>query len=644
MLLPALLLALAAAQSVPAAPLLEGGFTLSQEPQAASETGAEAGPGPEPEIAQRAGQSVGQSASESPGQDSGQEAEPAQTQPTASEKTAAAAVATVAGVVRNGATGEPLPRALVRIEGDADAGALTDGEGRFEIPGVALGPQTFRLLKPGFLDRPYATEEIGYESDGPAHSVLVAAGMGDLSFALSPTSSIHGHIELSTGDPALGLTVTLMKQVVRNGRAVWTQDATTKTNGDGAYRFAGLPDGVYVIYTQAAIESEPAVTLVAPGSGQKVARGGYPSVFYPEARDFSGASRIHLTGGQQAEANLSLTLETFYTVTATAFAPNGRPYGDNRTAETSLSPQLLDAAGHRLAYIAQYDGATHTIQASLPDGAYILLVQAAPDETVETSAAHRLIRPSAKQPYLAGFAEFSVAGHAVANLRIPLSPVASWPVRLSVARSAGHAGQSAVAAQGLQNLVTVTATDSTDSPSDTGGGGAMADLTGTDLLELNSSGPGSYWIGTQVNDRSLCVGSFTAGGINLAREPLNLALTAAAPPMELTLRDDCSKLALELPQALAAFAPGEEPFYTVYVVPEFDTTAEIPPLTVHPSSGATVTVDGLTPGNYRVYTFERPVRLEYRNPAALAALPLPGQAVTLSPGATTNLVLEAPAR
>jgi hypothetical protein len=196
----------------------------------------------------------------------------------------------------------------------------------------------------------------------------------------------------------------------------------------------------------------------------------------------------------------------------------------------------------------------------------------------------------------------------------------------------------------LQNLVTVTATDSTDSPSDTGGGGAMADPAGTDLLELNSSGPGSYWIGTQVNDRSLCVGSFTAGGINLAREPLNLALTAAAPPMELTLRDDCAKLALELPQALAAFAPGEEPFYTVYVVPEFDTTAEIPPLTVHPSSGATVTVDGLTPGNYRVYTFERPVRLEYRNPAALAALPLPGQAVALSPGATTNLVLEAPAR
>jgi hypothetical protein len=63
---------------------------------------------------------------------------------------------------------------------------------------------------------------------------------------------------------------------------------------------------------------------------------------------------------------------------------------------------------------------------------------------------------------------------------------------------------------------------------------------------------------------------------------------------------------------------------------------------MHPSSGATLTVDGLTPGNYHVYAFNHPVRLEYRNPAVLAALPTPGQAVTLSAGATSSLVLEVP--
>ena len=59
---------------------------------------------------------------------------------------------TVRGVVRVGISGEPLPHALVRIGGDASTGALTDGEGRFEIPDVPAGPQEFTITKPGFLD------------------------------------------------------------------------------------------------------------------------------------------------------------------------------------------------------------------------------------------------------------------------------------------------------------------------------------------------------------------------------------------------------------------------------------------------------------------------------------------------------------
>ncbi len=169
-------------------------------------------------------------------------------------------------------------------------------------------------------------------------------------------------------------------------------------------------------------------------------------------------------------------------------------------------------------------------------------------------------------------------------------------------------------------------------------------VIGADLLELSRFTLGSEWLNTEINNPSLCMDSFSAGGANLAREPLTVAPGTSPPPMELTLRDDCAKLTLTLPSALADFLPGEEPFYTVYVVPDFDTTADIPPMTVHPSSGASLTVDGLTPGSYHVYTFNEPVRLEYRNQAALAALPTAGQQVTLSPGTTGNLGLEVPGR
>ena len=65
-------------------------------------------------------------------------------------------------------------------------------------------------------------------------------------------------------------------------------------------------------------------------------------------------------------------------------------------------------------------------------------------------------------------------------------------------------------------------------------------------------------------------------------------------------------------------------------------------MTLRPSTGGTLTLESLTPGSYHVFTFDAPVRLEYRNPAVLAAMPNPGQQVTLSPSATSNLVLEVP--
>ena len=576
---------------------------------------------------------------------------PLQESQTGSEEDAASVLATVHGVVRNRANGEPLPRALVQIEGDADTGTLTDGEGRFELPGVPVGPQTIRVRKPGYFDRPYATEDVGYQGDGPAHNVLVAAKMPDLDFALSPASAVYGHVELSTGDPAEGIALNLLKQVVRNGRAGWAQNGSTKTNGEGAYRFAGLPGGVYALYTQPTLESEPAVTVVARGA--RVAREGYASVFYPGAREFSGATRMRLKDGQQAEANLLFTPEPFYTVAATAILPNGRPFEGRGLeqgfflSEPVLAAVILDASGHSLAYSAQFDATTHTIQATLPDGSYTLIASAtSAGDRNASSHGSNAGRPHAGLTVFSGFAEFSVNGQAPANLRIPLSPWPGWPIELRAVGTGGQPVQAGTSAsRELQTLVTVTATSAGDAPVGAANGSdTIADDAGPGQLEMNGVGPGSHWISVQVNDRSLCVDSFSAGGINLAREPLNVALGASPPPMELTLRDDCATLALSLPPPLSEFLPGDEPFYTVYVVPDFDTTVDIPPMNMHPSSGATLTVDGLTPGNYHVYVFDRPVRLEYRNPDAIAAPPAQGQAVTLTAGSTSSLMLEVPER
>jgi hypothetical protein len=560
---------------------------------------------------------------------------------------------TVHGVVRNAATGDPLPRAMVRIEGDAATGALTDGDGRFEISGLAAGPQLFEVLKPGFLDRGNAAGAVVMDdATGSAHNVIVAPEMAGLEFALAPSCSIRGHVELSTGDPAQGIEIQLLKRSVQDGRGVWQGAATAKTLSDGTYRFAGLTDGQYVVYTNPALDSEPPGSFIAPGRGANVARDGYASQFYPDARDLSGAAKIVLSNGEQAQANLNLTLEPFHAVTATATFPDGKAGAPGSAADRSgisYSAVVTDTQGHQLPYVAQYDQATRTIQALLPDGTYSLLLTASSHLTMrvlpggnsfsldQNGGSFNLVQNPGP---LVGSVEFSVAGHAISNLRVPLTAGHGGSVQLTVERTSTDSAP-ARQARGSEAVVML---------SQAGGwigdglSSAYAQGDGPGQLEASYLPPGSYWAHARFAQKSLCEASFTAGGASLAREPLVLGLSGATAPMELTARDDCAKLTLSLPPALAALAAGEERFFTVYVVPDFDSTVDLEPLTLRPSSGATVTIEGLTPGSYHVYTFSNPVALEYRNRDALAALPDPGQAITLSPGTTGSLVLEAPGR
>ena len=536
------------------------------------------------------------------------------------------------GLVRNAATGEPLARALVEIEGDANSGSLTDGEGRFEIPNLPTGPQILIVRKPGFLDRPSAgpSDPLDY-APSPTHSVLVAAEMPDLVFTLHPSAAIYGQIVLSTGDPAEGIGVRLLQRNVQNGRGVWRTVSAAKTNSAGAYRFAGLCNCTYAVHTEPAMDSQRASSLIAPGS--TIERAGYPSVFYPEARDLAGAAKFRLSEGQQTSANFTLTLEPFRAISAQV---SGNSQGKTGQ-DANFAVTVLDSSGNILSYIAQFDADTGTIQSELPDGSYSLRVTAfrpsAMTHDVETEGNSP---PAAR--VMVGSADFTVHGHAISDLRIPLSTPPLSSVQLTLVHS-GEPDGKPVRDQNRQGTIDVLA-DQT--------GGWTTDGMTTQLARGLHPGsnhgtylpPGPYWLHAVLAGSHWCEQSFTSGGENLARGPLILNLAGGTIPLELTLRDDCGKLTISLPQSVTRLPSGEESYYTVYLVPDFDTTVDLYPWLLRPSTGGTFTFEGLTPGNYHVYTFEAPVQLEYRNPAVLAALPHPGQSVTLSPGATANLVLE----
>lgn len=536
---------------------------------------------------------------------------------------------TVHGVVRNDVSGSPLPRVLVRINGDAATGALTDGDGRFEIADVPVGPQEFTVMKPGYLDALEATaDSIAWNAHGYGHNVVVTSGMGDVAFTMRPVNSIVGRVQLSTGDAADGIQVVILKRTVQLGRAVWQATSSDKTSSSGMYRFGELPDGLYAVFTQPFMDNDNTPEPVEKGSANNIVRQGFASVFYPDARDLNSAAKIRLEGGEQAQANISLALEPFQQVVVNVGTP-GRRGGDQ-----GLAIQILDAQGHQLPYPAQYDAATHTVQTMLPDGAYSLLATRLPNSLRIATARNDSSPPlSALDSHpVTGEVSFAVAGRPVSNLRLPMAISGTSPVQISVTHDPNSTAQS----QG-ETRVFVTLSQA---------GGWMSDGIVSSYAEgslpgpLESTGvpPGSYWAHTSISSSSLCEGSFTAGGVSLAREPLVLGIGGSTAPMVLALRDDCAKLTLILPPSVLMTA-GIERFFTVYVVPDFDSTADIVPQTLRLSTGGRITIGGLAPGSYHIYTFNRPVALEYRNAAALREFP--AQAITLSPNAEEQLTLEA---
>ena len=64
------------------------------------------------------------------------------------------------------------------------------------------------LLKPGFVDQAAAGADGLWENPRSyAQNVIVMAGMPDVIFSMTPVNSIRGQIQLSTGEPAQGVSI-----------------------------------------------------------------------------------------------------------------------------------------------------------------------------------------------------------------------------------------------------------------------------------------------------------------------------------------------------------------------------------------------------------------------------------------------------
>jgi hypothetical protein len=101
--------------------------------------------------------------------------------------------------------------------------------------------------------------------------------------------------------------------------------------------------------------------------------------------------------------------------------------------------------------------------------------------------------------------------------------------------------------------------------------------------------------------------------------------------IEVVLRNDMASLTVLPDQPASAF-----PAWLV-IVPLFDTAWEATDNMPLMQSG---TIMNLPPGSYRVFAFDGPQKLEYRDPQAMGALAGKGQTVTFGPGGSAQVSVD----
>ncbi len=193
--------------------------------------------------------------------------------------------ASVAGVVVNAITGDPLPRAHVTLGGFAagkqqNFGAMTTAEGKFSITGLAAGNYGIGANRLGFIFSPHGSN--GFVLKAGDHK-------DDLTLKLTPAGAIAGTVVDADGEPVENCNVNA--ESARGGQG-------SQSDAQGRFRIGGLTPGKYRIK---ATPDEPQTPPEIRTDGTTEVH--YSETYYPGALDAAGGAIISVQPGGEAGGN-----------------------------------------------------------------------------------------------------------------------------------------------------------------------------------------------------------------------------------------------------------------------------------------------------------------------------------------------------
>jgi hypothetical protein len=491
---------------------------------------------------------------------------------------------TLSGTVVNSVTGEPVSRALVRINGEQQRNTFTDGEGRFQFEGMVPGEVMVMVQKPGYVDAPAH----------PGHGsrwLHVGPNTGLLALKLAPNGAIFGRIVDAAGQPIERVPLRLTARSFRDGRRRWDQRANADSDEDGHFRFANLAPGTYYIAAGPVVSD-----LKLPIAGDKP-RTGFAHVYYPGVQELASAQPLQVAAGQQAEADFSLSAVPVYEISGTV---------SGQHPDQGVGVQVLTSSGDDISIPTHFSGETGGFKLEgLPAGSYI-------------------VRAFAGQS-LRAEARTNVAAD-VQDLRLVLAPSVAIPV---VVRPDSHSSNASATSSSDASLVSVRLLSTTPNSRDMFTS-FQQNGPGHSALSFQNVEPGIY-SAEFMPQNPWYVQSATCGQTNLLYDDLAIA-PGQSCTVEIVLRDDSANLSATINSSESSTAP-----VGLVLVPQG--AGKLRPH-VQRAMGNQFSVSGLAPGEYLVFAFDHVDDLEYANPDALEPYASQAAHITLTPNQKAQVTLD----
>lgn len=243
---------------------------------------------------------------------------------------------TVRGRVFYEDTGRAVKRTSLMLmgkDGGREFSGLTDNAGVFEIKNVVAGTYYAFVNAPGVVSPLAYADLTKSKNDGFEDAVMnfppiiVAGGVDtDAQIPVRRGGAISGRVMYADGDPAIGVKVEVLRKVegkylsvIPNFSSIFSMMSGAsgfQTDDRGVYRFAGLPNGEYVVKV-----SENVAHAENRSSGYRgfesalFGNSSMLTIFYPDALTTDKATTINVIAGQEmSEINMYLPERSLFSV------------------------------------------------------------------------------------------------------------------------------------------------------------------------------------------------------------------------------------------------------------------------------------------------------------------------------------------